>query len=418
MLMQRIKEIIRQINQRLHEREEVVAVALLAALAGQHTFLLAPPGTAKSLISRQIAKAFKTNKYFEYLMQRFSTPEEIFGPVSIAELKNDKYVRKTEGFLPTADFAFLDEIWKASPAILNTLLTLANEKTFRNGMNLESVPLKSLIAASNETPPQGQGLEALYDRFLVRLHAPPLEQPENFASLLQAAPCSVEDLPENLTISNEEFMDWQKKIEEIKLSDDTLEAIRSIRFSLQEKGEKLSVYVSDRRWQKSAMLMRASAFFCGREETNLVDTLLLRHCLWSSDDDREEVIKCVEDSVKEIGFNIYVEDLDLRKNLDEKNKLEKEIYGEIKKMRGIEKIHSGLISHFNKRAFALIRGFQKIIYYVEEKYEKLKLELDTLFVPEVKRGIIFEGVRQQLDDMRKERYECECMKKKCKRGLS
>ena len=126
----RITAILKSLNTGIHERNEVIAVALLGALTSQNIFLLGPPGTAKSLISRRLSHAFDTNAYFEYLMHRFSTPEEVFGPVSLSELKKDNYVRKTDGFLPTSDFSFLDEIWKSSPVILNTLLTIINEKPF------------------------------------------------------------------------------------------------------------------------------------------------------------------------------------------------------------------------------------------------------------------------------------------------
>lgn len=145
----RIETILKQLNIGIYEREEELSVALLAALCGQNTFLLGPPGTAKSLISRRLSQAFATTSYFEYLMHRFSTPEDVFGPVSLSELKKDNYVRKTQDFLPTAVFAFLDEIFKSSPAILNTLLTIINEKTFRNGPQVVKVPLKALISAAN-----------------------------------------------------------------------------------------------------------------------------------------------------------------------------------------------------------------------------------------------------------------------------
>lgn len=324
-LKERVTKIIDNLNEGIHEREETIAVSFLAALSNQNVFLFGPPGTAKSLIARRLSHAFETNGYFEYLMHRFSTPEEVFGPVSITELKKDNFLRKTEGFLPQSDFAFLDEIWKSSPAILNTLLTITNEKLFRNGTQVEPAPLKALIAASNETPPLGQGLEALYDRFLVRLKVLPMEIKNSFAALLQSHPTNAElELPDDLVIKHEEWRKWCDDIHSIKLSEETLNVIHDIRLSFEEKGEELDMYVSDRRWQKAAILLKAAAFFCDRKETNLVDTLLLRHCLWTTKDNYVAVVKIVEDAVRnlgfETGFNLAEIDAGIEKFENEINK--------------------------------------------------------------------------------------------------
>ena len=354
-----IEKLIDHISDGLYERREHVAVSLLAALSGQNVFLLGPPGTAKSMLARRLRSVFAgKSRYFEYLMQRFSTPEEIFGPVSLAELKNDNYVRKTEGFLPEADIAFLDEIWKSSPAILNTLLTIINEKTFRNGAKINKVPLKSLIAASNETPPPKQGLEALYDRFIVRLYVPPMQQMENFENLLTDT--SDDDVVNcgTLAVNEDRLKNWRKGIACVKLSAETIEIIKDIRLQLAGSSEKagvpdqnlsmldddeateittkdgeLKIYVSDRRWQKAAMLLKAAAYFCGRQYTNLADTLLLRYCLWTNNDDRDAVAQMVEEAVKKCGFvteisseEVDSEKNDLKKDIDKTLYIDKDVY--------------------------------------------------------------------------------------------
>lgn len=319
-IKQRMEKLVDALCAGLHERREHAAVVLLAALSGQNTFLLGPPGTAKSLLARRLASLFANcGECFEYLMHKFSTPEDIFGPVSIKALKEDKYKRKTEGFLPSAHFAFLDEIWKSGPAILNTLLTIINEKKFRNGDNPPSVPLISLIAASNETPPKGQGLEALYDRFIVRLYAPPIEGSDNFDKFLQGG--SVGDSADcgKLAIRPDEWKKWREDMCKVELSAETMNIIRAIRLELAEKRDELKVYVSDRRWRKAADFLRAGAFFCGRQQTNLADTLLLRHCLWTDKDTRDDVIGIVEDAVRKSGF---ATELSSASVAAEKNKLE------------------------------------------------------------------------------------------------
>jgi MoxR-like ATPase len=326
-LTRRIGALISTICEGMYEREETISVAVLAALCGQNAFLYGPPGTAKSLIARRTACVFQEPAYFEYLMNRFSTPEEVFGPVSVKALKEDRYLRKTDSYLPTADFAFLDEIWKASPAILNTLLTLINERTFKNGDTVEKAPLKALIAASNETPDVHQGLDALFDRFIVRLVVPPISALPHFEQLLNSRPTAAEvHVPDGLRVRQDEWKDWLDQIHAVTLSPETITIIHLIRDKLAQEQETLKVYVSDRRWQRAATLMKAAAFFNGRSTTNHGDAFLLQHCIWTHKDNHQAVTAIIADAVRAAGLDsgLDLADIDGRKEA-----LDREIHNEL-----------------------------------------------------------------------------------------
>ena len=369
-LQARITSVIEHISIGMHEREDIIALTFLGALSSQNTFLYGPPGTAKSLISRRIACAFETPNYFEHLMNRFSTPEELFGPVSIKALKEDQYTRKTNKYLPTADFAFLDEIWKSSPAILNTLLTMINEKTFKNGDVVEQTPLKALVAASNETPVENQGLEALYDRFIIRLIVGPITQKSNFEALINTKPTQAKiELSKKLQITNSEWQSWLDKINKVTLSPETLLIVHAIRHELLSKTEELSVYVSDRRWQKIAQLLKASAFFNDRKETNHSDALLISHCIWTKEENRQTATSIVHQAIKDVGFTseISLDELD-----KEKESLDKEINKELFYKSDVYKTEK----IGNKKYFVA-----KVKFTYEHGYYDKKTVERTLYIP-------------------------------------
>ena len=280
-----------------------VRLVLLSFLAGESTFLLGEPGTAKSLIARRVSEAFVDPteeekehgviKFFDYLMSRFSQPDELFGPVSIRQLKDDNYERKTEYYLPKAQFAFLDEIWKANPAIQNALLSILNEHLFRNGKNLLKVPLLGFVSASNELPAQGQGLEAIFDRFLIRVLERPVQEEENFFNMVSGKADMTVCVDDRLSVEDMDII--RKQSESIRLSDESRAVISHVRKLLTLKNEEpnrddIDKYViSDRRWKKIASLMRVSAYCNGRNETDSLDAMLIANCIWSTETQENEV---------------------------------------------------------------------------------------------------------------------------------
>lgn len=298
-LKQRLSFLLAQLSHNMHEREHILAIALLGAITGQNTFLFGPPGTAKSLISRRLSQAFNENEYFECLMNRFTTPEEIFGPISISALKKDLYIRQINGYLPTAHFAFLDEIWKSSPAILNNLLTIINEHFFKNGNERINVPLRSLVVASNEVPMENQGLDALYDRFILRVLVPPIQNQANFENLINNKPSLDKiEIDESIKLSLSELDFLRSELHNVQLSSSTQLMIRYIYKKLQESFNELKVYVSDRRWQRAAMILKGSALCNDRLETNASDVVLLKYCLWTHPENRELLEKIIYDAIK------------------------------------------------------------------------------------------------------------------------
>lgn len=275
----------------LVERDESIRLALLAALAGEHVLLIGDPGTAKSLVARRLHLAFRGEGYFERLLTRFSVPEELFGPLSIRGLEEDRYERLVEGYLPAATVAFLDEIFKANSAILNSLLTLLNEREFDNGSKRVRTPLVAVIGASNELPQEAE-LDALFDRFLVRFQVSSVTK-DGFRQLLQLRGDVQPNVAEELRLSPADIEGIRRSSQGIELGGDVEALLQELReWCAAEK-----VKVSDRRWRKIVRLLQVSALTNGRSRVSVWDCWILQHCVWNRPEDRVRVYEWYADRV-------------------------------------------------------------------------------------------------------------------------
>ncbi|MCU0353836.1 MAG: AAA family ATPase [Cytophagales bacterium] len=325
----RISRLLDALQRGVYEKEEAIRLSLLAALAGESIFLLGPPGVAKSLIARKLKFAFRDGRSFEYLMNRFSTPDEIFGPVSIKKLRDeDRYERLTDRYLPGANVVFLDEIWKAGPAIQNALLTVLNEKVYRNGEQEVQVDIKAIVSASNELPAD-EGLNALWDRFLIRYEIREIRKAGSFVDMItDTADVYQDNVPDELKIGEAELAEWDAAINQVAVPAEVLNVIQMVKLRLEQhdtEHPEAPFRIYDRRWKKIVRLLRTAAFLNGRTEVDLMDCFLLPHALWSRPEQLETAREIVAETVRKHGYTVGLDILPLRKELRE---LEEEVVRE------------------------------------------------------------------------------------------
>ena len=280
-LSDRLRALAGTLEQQFLGKDEVIRLLMIAVVAGEHCVLLGPPGTAKSALIRSLAELMQAH-YFEYLLTRFTEPNEIFGPVDIAAFRDGVYKRNTAGMLPEAEIVFLDEVFKSNSAILNALLTLLNERKFTSGGQVVRCPLISVFAASNEVPGD-ETLNAIFDRFLLRVHSDNLDA-YHFNELLQRGITheirQMSGEAQRPVVTARELADLGKSFGgRMNFSDAFLSAYKGLVHQIRAEG----VSLSDRRVVKMLKLFAASAYLDGRNVTDASDFFVLKH-IWNNQD--------------------------------------------------------------------------------------------------------------------------------------
>ncbi|WP_426276276.1 AAA family ATPase [Chryseobacterium sp. S-02] len=281
--IEKLNNVLNYVKNTFVGKNDVVDLLGICLLARENAFLYGPPGTAKSALVRTLAKTVKDGKNFEYLLTRFTEPNEIFGPFDIRKLKEGELFTNTDGMMPEASVIFLDEIFNANSAILNSLLMALNEKIFKRGKETKHLPALMFVGASNVLP-EDEALSALFDRFLVRINVDYVN-PDLLQQVLLAGrklETTVDsEIPEILTHEIKELQTLCKNVDLKPIYEVYLNTIISLRNT--------GITISDRRAVKMQNLIAASALICGRNEAILSDLWILKH-IW----DTEEQIEILE----------------------------------------------------------------------------------------------------------------------------
>jgi MoxR-like ATPase len=270
-------------------KQEVVDVLGVCLVASEHAFLYGPPGTAKSAIVNELARRLD-GQVFSYLLTRFTEPSELFGPFDIRKLRDGELVSNTEGMLPEASMVFLDELLNANSAILNSLLTVLNERVFRRGRDTRRLPLLMVVGASNHLP-EDDALGALFDRFLMRVvcdNAPA----DRLGEVLHAGwrlEASRLDQPETMSVEVVRSL-------HAALTRMPLEEVHTAFVALVQSLRRAGIKVSDRRAVKMQRLVAASALLAGRTAPLPSDLWVFRH-IWDTEEQREVLASLVRDAM-------------------------------------------------------------------------------------------------------------------------
>jgi MoxR-like ATPase len=366
---EKIANAVEKITEKLVEREDHVRGVMLAILSKTNVLLLGSPGTAKSMLAILYQKAIKDAKMFERLLTKFTSPDEVVGPFSLKALDNDEYVRLLDGYIGDANIAFLDEIFKSSSALLNSLLTIINERKITNGKETVKIPLLTVIGASNEIPELEDGLSAFLDRFLLKYDVRPIVEGMNRIKMLKNDDMDLEPL-----LSFADIKKAQEEVEQIVISDDAFEMYNNLILGLKKAG----LGSSDRTYKLAINLLKAEAYLNGNSEVTKGDFEILRHAFWSDPEQQRKlysiILKDVNPAKEEI-VQLYnsakelLDDIENETDPTKKNKASLEALNNLKTIQ--QKIQKIIALHKDSMSKNQLEDLNKYSKNVEKLFELL-----------------------------------------------
>lgn len=338
-LQKKLQSIQTYLNDTLIDRDEEVMLTLAALVSKQHGFLFGEPGTGKSYIYKLLSDCFEDMKYFQYLMHKQSEPEALFGPVSLQELKNDNYCYKTKGFLAESDVAFLDEIFKCNAGILNSLLTVLNERKFDNGGQRVSVPLVSMFCASNELP-EDESLAALWDRIVFRVVVHPVSKKESLIRILKMNDGAIKK-PTAPKLTLKDLHDMQEEVAKMPMREEVFTALAEVDMKIKDtfKGE---LKVSVRRLAMIQQLLRGMAYLNGESEVSAKYVANIANCLWEKPTQIETLKKMLQVSNSDPFSPLQNKLMDVQRALQQVNVSLSSVKKESKSRSSLDELENGI----------------------------------------------------------------------------